>query len=194
MTNAQNSDTDPKASEPAAAAGDEPTNEGGAEAKYTDADVDAIMKKRLAREREKMEREIREAIAKEADGKRGEAEKLAGMTELQRAQHEARRLKAEKEALEAERDLSRQMAIARKELSEANIPMPDELLSMFVSPEAEKTGAAIGKLKDLMPKFINEAVQRELKRTPPTDPGRGGGKSFGASFAERYNERVNGGR
>ena len=169
--------------------------EGASEKKYSDADVDGIVSKRLAREREKMEREIRASIDKQQEDKHTEAEKLANMTELQKAQYEARKLKAEKEALEAERDLSQQMAIARHELSEANIAMPDELLSMFVSPEAEKTSAAIDKLKELMPKFINEAVQRELKRTPPKNPDAGGGgKSFGASFAEEYSKQKNGGK
>jgi hypothetical protein len=163
--------------------------------KYSDAEVDGIVSKRLAREREKMEREIREAIAKEADDKRTEAEKLANMTELQKAQYEAKKIKAENDALKAERDLSQQMAIARKELSDAGIAMPDELLSMFVSSEAEKTSTAIDKLKELMPKFINDAVSDKLKRNPPTDPSTGnGGMSFGASFAEKYSKQKNGGK
>lgn len=167
--------------------------EGGAETKYTDADVDGIVSKRLAREREKMEREIREEIAKEADDKRTEAEKLANMTELQRAQYEAKQLKAEKEALEAERDLSQQMSIARKELSEAGITLGDELLEMFVSAEAEKTGAAIDKIKELWPKAVNDAVHAELKRTPPSAEKPPAKKSYGTSYAEKYSKQKNGG-
>ena len=181
---------EPQKPEPAAK-----PDEGKGEAKYTDKEVDGIVSKRLERERAKMEREIREALSKEQEDKRTEAEKLANMTELQRAQYEAKRLKAEKEALEKERDLSQQMGIARHELSEAGIAMPDELLSMFVSPEAEKTNAAIGKLKELVPKFINDAVQRELKRDLPKNPDAGsGGKSFGASFAQEYSKSKNGGK
>ena len=166
---------------------------GGAELKYSDADVDELFKKKFAQKRAQMEREIRDSIAKEEDDKRTEAEKLANMTELQRAQYEAKQLKAEKEALEAERDLSQQMAIARHELSEAGINMPDELLSMFVSSEAEKTSAAIDALKELMPKFVNDAVQEKLKRTPPPAETQQGGKSFAATFAENYSKQKNGG-
>ena len=204
LTNDQNNATPPEPTPPAnnasdggkqdpPAAGGDGNNGGGDEKKYTDADMDGIVSKRLAREREKMEREIREAIAKEADDKRTEAEKLANMTELQRAQYEAKQIKAENDALKAERDYSQQMAIARHELSEAGINLPDELLSMFVSSEAEKTSAAIDKLKELMPKFINDAVQDKLKRTPPQAENNGGSKSFGASFAEQYSKQKNGG-
>lgn len=168
-------------------------NTGGGEAKYTDADMDAIVSKRLERERAKLERKIRASIAEETEQKQTEAEKLANMTELQRAQYEARRLKAEKEALEAERDLSRQMSIARKELSDAGIILGDELLEMFVSAEAEKTGAAIDRIKELWPKAVNDAVHAELKRTPPSAEKPPAKKSYGTSYAERYNKQKNGG-
>ena len=175
-------------------AGAEQGQRGQQEAKYTDDDVNDIITKRLARERAKMEREIRDNLAREQQDQQTEAEKLRNMTELQRAQYEAKKLREEKEALEAERDLSQQMGIARRELSAAGITMGDELLSMFVSAEAEKTGAAIDKLKELWPKAVNEAVQRELRREPPSAEQQPGGKSFGASFAQKYNKQQNGGK
>lgn len=156
------------------------------ELKYTDADVDGILEKRLARERAKMEREIRKNIEKEAASKKTEAEKLENMTALQKAQYEARKLKEEKEALERERDLTNQMTIARRELAEVDINLGDELLTMFVSPDAEKTSAAIDAIKELVPKMINEAVQKRLRREIPEGEQRKGAKSFGAEFAEQY--------
>ena len=67
---------------------------------------------------------------------------------------------------------------------------------MFVSPDAEKTGAAIDQLKELWPKAVNEAVQQELKRTPPAADKMPGQKSYGATFAEQYsNSKIkNGGK
>lgn len=164
------------------------------EKKYSDADLDAILQQKMARERKKIERQVRESIVKESEEAETEAKKLEGMTELQRAQHEARRLRAENEALKAEQNLGEQMAIARRELSEAGISMGDDLLSMFVDAEAEKTANAIDRIKELWPKAINEAVQRELKRTPPKAGHEGGGKSYGASFADRYNKQMIGGK
>lgn len=159
------------------------------EPKYTDADVDAIVKKRLARYSAQIERDVRKQIEDEAANRQTEAQKLESMTELQRAQYEAKKLKAEKEELERERDLSQQTAIARRELASADINLGDDLLAMFVSADAEKTGKAIDQLKELWPKAVNEAVQRQLKRDPPkADPRQGGDLSFGASFAEQYSK------
>lgn len=161
------------------------------ELKYTDADVDGIVEKRLARSRAKMEREIRKSIEAEAESKKTEAEKLENMTALQKAQYEAKKLKEEKEALERERDLSKQMSIARRELAEVDINFSDELLTMFVSPDAEKTSAAIDAIKELVPKMVNEAVQKKLRRELPEGEQRKGSKSFGAEFAEQYTKSKN---
>lgn len=157
-------------------------------AKYTDDDVSAIVQKRLARERQKMEAEIRKSIQDEADAKQTEAQRLENMTELQRAQYEAKKLKAEKEALEAERDLSQQTAIARRELAAVDINLGDDLLAMFVSADADKTGKAIEQIKELFPKAVNEAVQKQLRREPPKADPKPGSKSFGASFAQEYSK------
>lgn len=159
---------------------------GAGGAKYTDEDVNGIVEKRLARERAKMEREIRKQIEDEAATKQTEAQKLENMTELQKAQYEIEKVKAEKEALEAERDLNQQTAIARRELSAAGINLGDDLLSMFVSADAEETGKAIDQLKELWPKAVNDAVQAKLRRDPPPADRDHGSKSFGAEFAEKY--------
>lgn len=167
---------------------------GGAKAGKTDAEVDAIVEKRLARERAKMEREIRQQIASEAEAEQTEAEKLKNMTELQRAQYAAKKLQEELDAKQSQIDLSEQTSIARNELASAGIVLGDKLLAMFVSPEAEKTSAAIDELKELWPKEVNEAVQKELKRDIPDADKTPGQKSFGASFAEKYTKSKNGGK
>ena len=152
------------------------------------------MEKRLARERAKMEREIRQQIANEAETKQTEAEKLKSMTALQRAEYEADKLKKELKEKQSQIDLSEQTAIARNELASAGIVLGDKLLAMFVSPEAEKTSAAIDELKELWPKAVNDAVQKELKRDIPDAAKAPGQKSFGASFAEQYTKSKNGGK
>ena len=161
--------------------------------KYTDAEVNAILEKRLARERAKMAKEIREQIAQEAENAKTEAQKLENMTELQRAKYEAEQLRKEKAELEMKQNLSDQMAVARKELSDAGIVLGDELLGMFVAPDAETTSTAIDKLKELWPKAVNDATQAKLKRTPPPADKAPNQKSYGASFAEAYTSKMNGG-
>ena len=174
--------------EPGGESGGDGGDGGEPKPKYTDADVDEIVKKRLMREQAKMEREIRKSVEDEAASKQTEAQKLESMTALQRAQYEAKKLKEEKEALERERDLSNQMAIARREMAAADINLDDELLAMFVSPDAEKTSAAIDRIKELMPKAVNEAVRKRLSREVPPGEQGDGGKSYGAKFAERYTQ------
>ena len=145
---------------------------------YTDADVDEIVKKRISRERAQIEKQIREQIKQEADDQRSEAEKLAGMNDLQRAQYALEKANAEKAALERRINLSEQMGVARAELKAAGIDLGDELLSMFVTEKADDTNAAISKIKELFPKAGSE----------------GKPQSFGASFAAAYSNRMNGGK
>ena len=90
---------------------------------YTDADVDEIVKKRISRERAQIEKQIREQIKQEADDQRSEAEKLAGMNDLQRAQYALEKANAEKAALERRINLSEQMGVARAELKAADIDL-----------------------------------------------------------------------
>lgn len=161
---------------------------------YTDADVDEIVKKRISRERAQIEKQIREQIKREADDKRSEAEKLAGMNDLQRAQYALEKANAEKAALERRINLSEQMGVARAELKAAGIDLGDELLSMFVTEKADDTNAAISKIKELFPKAVDAAVQETLKRKPPKAGREGKPQSFGASFAAAYSNRMNGGK
>lgn len=161
---------------------------------YTDADVDEIVKKRISRERAQIEKQIREQIKQEADDQRSEAEKLAGMNDLQRAQYALEKANAEKAALERRINLSEQMGVARAELKAAGIDLGDELLSMFVTEKADDTNAAISKIKELFPKAVDAAVQEALKRQPPKTGSDGKSQSFGASFAAAYSNRMNGGK
>lgn len=161
---------------------------------YTDADVDEIVKKRISRERAQIEKQIREQIKQEADDQRSEAEKLAGMNDLQRAQYALEKANAEKAALERRINLSEQMGVARVELKAAGIDLGDELLSMFVTEKADDTNAAISKIKELFPKAVDAAVREALKREPPKTGGEGKPQSFGASFAAAYSNRMNGGK
>ena len=156
--------------------------------------VDEIVKKRISRERAQIEKQIREQIKQEADDQRSEAEKLAGMNDLQRAQYALEKANAEKAALERRINLSEQMGVARAELKAAGIDLGDELLSMFVTEKADDTNAAISKIKELFPKAVDAAVQEALKRQPPKAGSEGKPQSFGASFAAAYSNRMNGGK
>lgn len=162
---------------------------------YTDDEVNAIVQQKLAREGKKLEKRIREELAQQADDKRSEAEKLAGMNDLQRAQYELKKAQGEKAELERRINLAEQMGVARSELKAAGIDLGDELLSMFVTEKADDTNAAISKIKELFPKAVNAAVQEALKRQPPKDgAGAKSSQSFASKFASDYSNRMNGGK
>lgn len=162
---------------------------------YTDDEVNAIVQQKLAREGKKLEKRIREELAQQADDKRSEAEKLAGMNDLQRAQYELKKAQGEKAELERRINLAEQMGVARSDLKAAGIDLGDELLSMFVTEKADDTNAAISKIKELFPKAVNAAVQEALKRQPPKDgAGAKPSQSFASKFASDYSNRMNGGK
>lgn len=202
--NGKAGDPSGKAGDPSElAAPDDPATEepGGAQAAeepqpktYTTEEVDNIVKGRLARERQKMEDEIRRQIDDDAEAKKTEAQRLESMTELEKAKYRAQQLEKEKAELEGRFNLYEQMAVARKDLAEAGITLGDDLLGMFVSSSADDTGKAIAQIKELWPKAVNAAVQEALRRNPPAASNDGGGKSFGASFAEQYSKSMNGGK
>lgn len=191
--------TDPIETPPSGDDGGE-GGEGGGQAdpqdvkKYSDAELDDIIAKKLASKRAAWEKEFRAKLEKEQNEGITEAEKLKNMTELQRAQYEAKKMQREKEELQERIDYAEQMSIARSELSEAGITFSDELLGMFVSSDADKTMGAIDKLKELWPKEVNAAVQNALKRNPPAAETNPAQKSFGTEYAEKYSQKMNGGK
>lgn len=162
---------------------------------YTSEEVDAIVEARIARLKAEMQRKSDKEKKEAAENAVKESEKLQSMTDVEKAEHKARKLQEENDRLKQEKNLNEQMAIARRELSDADIHMPDDLLSMFVSPEAEKTKDAITAIKEMFPAAVDAAVKEKLKSSAPKDPNPGGSsKSFGQSFAEQYNQKMTGGK
>lgn len=161
---------------------------------YTDDEVNEIISKRLARERQKIEREVREQLEQKAKDNRSEAEKLAAMNATQKAEYEAEKLRARVEELERQQNLAEQTGVARATLAEAGIAVPDEILATIVTTDAEKTQEAVEAFKGAYLKSVNDAVQDALRRKTPPAGGEQGGESYGAKYAKQYSEqRQNGG-
>ena len=160
------------------------------EKKYTDSDVDEIIKKRLARAHAEWESKA----AKERE-EATEAEKLKGMNELDRAKHERERLEKENAALIEQINLSQQMEVARETLAESGINFPPALLKMFVSPDATKTKEAVDAVTGLWAAEVDRAVKDALRAQPPKSPNptAAATPSAGKTFAEAYNAKMNGG-
>ena len=125
------------------------------EVKYTDEDVDRIVKSRLAREREQAKKE------------KEEAEKLAEMNATQKAEYERDQLKKELAELKRKDALSEMTKVARKMLTKKDINVPDELLSLMVTTDATETKQAVDGFAKMYKESVEAAVKARLKGEPP---------------------------
>lgn len=131
---------------------DEP---GKDEKKYSDADLDRIISQKFAK------------WQKEHDKKVSEAAKLATMTEQEKAEHERDQFKKELEDLKKANNLAEMGKQARKMLSDDGINVPDALLDLIVSDDAETTKAAVQQFSKLFQSAVKSAVKNALKGGTP---------------------------
>lgn len=125
------------------------------EKKYTDDDVDRIVKSRLAREREQAKKE------------KEEAEKLAEMNATQKAEYERDQLKKELAELKRKDALSEMTKVARKMLADKDINIPDDLLSLMVTTDAAETKLAVDGFAKMYKDSVEAAVKARLKGEQP---------------------------
>lgn len=125
------------------------------EKKYTDEDVDRIVKNRLAREREQAKKE------------KEEAEKLAEMNAQQKAEYKAEQLEKELAEYKRKDALAEMSKVARKMLSEKDINISDELLAMMVTTDAQQTKQNIESYAKMYKADVEAAVKARLKGEPP---------------------------
>lgn len=135
-------------------------DKGGAK-KYTDADVDKIVKDRLAREKINQQKAV------------DEAKKLGEMGAQERAEYERDQLKKELDALKKETARNGMAKEARKMLAAEDITIPDTLVSMLITTEAESTKQNVNDFAKRFKEAVQDAVKDALKGKAP----RMGGKS-----------------
>ena len=125
------------------------------EYKYTDEDVDKIVSKKIAKERERAKAEADEAA------------RLAKMTEQERTAAELKKALDEVEALRAEKAQNEMRATARKMLSDANISVSDGLLNVLVTTDADSTKKAVDDFAAIFKAEVDKAVKAKLGGEPP---------------------------
>lgn len=137
-------------------------NEPKPEKKYSDDDVDKILNKKFAEWEKKKQKEV------------DEAKKLADMNAKEKAEYERDKLQKELDALREKDSLSEMTKTARKMLSDEGVSVSDDLLSMVVSTDAEKTKAAVDAFAKAFNGAVEAAVKEKLRGNPPKK-GTGGG-------------------
>lgn len=125
------------------------------EYKYTDADVDAIVQKKIAKERERAKAEADEAA------------RLAKMTEQERTAAELKKALDEVEALRAEKARNEMRATARKMLSDASISVSDGILNVLVTDDADSTKKAVEDFAATFKSELDKAIKAKLGGEPP---------------------------
>ena len=101
------------------------------------------------------------------DDKLSEAEKLAKMTNEEKAAYRMSQMEKELNAFKEKDTLAEMSKTARKMLSEEDINIPDELLSHLVSTDAEDTKNTVQAFVKLFKDAVQDAVKDKLKGNPP---------------------------
>lgn len=128
----------------------------GNEFKYSDADVDRIVARTIAKERERAEKQVAAEKAKAS-----EAERLGKMTAEEKANERIKALEEKLAAADREKARAAMTKEARAILQGANIVVNDELLSNLVADDADTTKASVENFITL----FNDAVEKRVKET-----------------------------
>lgn len=128
---------------------------------YTDAEVDTIIDRKLARWSAQKEQEV------------SEAQRLAEMSAQQRAEYERDKYKGEIEELRRRDAVHAMGRTARGMLTDAGVDVSDDLLSVLITENAETTKAAVDSFVKLFHEAVEKAVLEKI-RTPAPKAGIGG--------------------
>lgn len=134
---------------------DNEQNNNKSQLKYSDADVDKLINKKFAEWQKKKDAEIDEAT------------RLAQMSESEKAMHEKNKLQKQLDELLAEKTRTDMTKTARSILTEKGINVGEDLLSVLISSDAEKTKKAIDDFVKLYDTEVEKRVKEILKTPTP---------------------------
>ena len=144
---------------------DDDDDKGGEpEKKYTDADIDKIVKERLARERKAAEKKARQ---------QAEAEKLKNMTAAEERDAEFEEMKARLATLEAEKNQASMLSTASDILKDAGIVVSSKLVGHLIAETADETKANVDEFVKLYNDAVNKGVKAAMKASG-SNPKKGG--------------------
>ena len=145
----------------------EPATAAEPEKKYSDADLDRIIKGKKVEWQKNLEKEVEATKAAER-----EAAKLEKMNAQQKVEYERDQLKKELDELKKQNSIAEMAKTARKMLAEDGIAITDDLLAMIVNTDAEETKAAVDGFSGLFKEAVENAVKDRLRgETPKTGTG-----------------------
>ena len=133
----------------------EPKQDNKQQPKYTDADVDEIVSKRLAK------------WEKQQAAKVEEAAKLAEMNAQQKAEYERDKVQKELDEYKRRDTVNAMVAESRRQLSEQGIAVSDDILTRLVGETAEETKASVDAFSTAFTAAVEDAVKKQLAGKAP---------------------------
>ena len=124
---------------------------------FTQDELNAIIDKRLARERADADAKIKAAVT--------EAQKLAKMNAEERLEHERKAREAALKEREAEITKRELRAEAKSQLSDKGLPV--ELAEVLPYTDADTTNAALAAVEKVFRAAVEKGVNERLKGNPP---------------------------
>ena len=157
QTNPANDPTGPKAKSESDGTQESNEEKAGETQKklYTDEDVDKLINRKFAEWQAKKDKEI------------NEAQKLAEMNEQQKAEYKLDKLQKELDEYKNRETLSEMAKTARSILSEQNINIPDELVSVLVTTDADTTSANVKAFAKAFQSAVSQAVEQKITHKEP---------------------------
>ena len=149
------------------------------EKKYTDADVDRLVKQRLARERKAAEKKARQ---------QAEAEKLKSMTAAEKRDAEFEQMKARLASLEAEKNQAEMLSTASDILKDAGINVSSKLVAHLIAETADETKANVDEFVKLYNDAVNKGVKAAMKAAGSSPKRKGGSSDSGEWTKEKIYE------
>lgn len=134
--------------------------------KYSDNDFNRMFNQKFAEWQKKKDSEI------------DEAKRLAEMNAQQKAEYERDQLQKQLDEYKKKDSLVEMSKTARKMLADKNITITDDLLSMFVSTDAEQTKKTVDDFAKMFTEAVESAVKERLKGESPKKAGGGGAASM----------------
>lgn len=133
---------------------------GGAQEKlYTNDDVDKLINRKFAEWQAKKDKEI------------SEAQKLAEMNEQQKAEYKLEKLQKELNEYKSRETLTEMAKTARSILSEQNINVPDEVVSVLVTEDADTTSKNVNAFAKAFNAAVAKAVENKISHREPKTGG-----------------------
>lgn len=124
--------------------------------KYTDADLDKIIEKKLAKWKKQQAAAVDEAT------------RLANMTAQERVEHERDKLKKELDDLKHANTMAEMEKTARKIFNQDGLNVPDDIISVIVDEDADKTNSRVKSFSKAVNKMIQDEVKRRLTHKTPS--------------------------